>query len=106
MKPEWISKTLFPILTYIFYERKSKLKGPSYLLWFYNNLEMYISSTKLLLHFQIPLKNIYVVPSYADPGCLSRIPDPDFNPSQISDPGSKNSNKREGWKKLVVIPFL
>ncbi len=23
-----------------------------------------------------------------------------------SDPGSKNSNKREGWKKLVVKPFL
>jgi hypothetical protein len=23
----------------------------------------------------------------------------------IPDPGSKNSNKREGWKKCVVIPF-
>ncbi len=40
--------------------------------------------------------------SVADPGCLSRIPDPDFYPfpipdlgSRISDPGSKNSNKRE-----------
>ncbi len=40
------------------------------------------------------------------------IPDPDFYPSRIpdpgswiSDPGSKDSNKREGWKKLVVIPF-
>ncbi len=32
----------------------------------------------------------------ADPGCFSRIPDPKFYPSQISDPGSKNSNKREG----------
>ncbi len=31
------------------------------------------------------------------------IPDPG---SRISDPGSKNSSKREGWKKnLVVIPF-
>ncbi len=30
------------------------------------------------------------------------IPDPG---SWISDPGSKNSNKREGWKKLVVITF-
>jgi hypothetical protein len=30
----------------------------------------------------------------ADPGCSSRIPDPDFYPSgiPISDPGSKNSN--------------
>jgi hypothetical protein len=26
----------------------------------------------------------------------SRIPDPDFYPSRISDPRSKNSNKREG----------
>jgi hypothetical protein len=44
-----------------------------------------------------------VAGSVADPGCLSRIPDPDFYPSRIpdlgsliSDPGSKNSNKREG----------
>jgi hypothetical protein len=29
----------------------------------------------------------------ADPGCFSRIPDPDFYPSRIPD--SKNSNKRE-----------
>ncbi len=26
--------------------------------------------------------------------------------SRISDPGSKNRNKREGWKKFVVIPFF
>ena len=51
--------------------------------------------------------------SVADPGCLSRIPDPDFYPSRIqdlgsriSDPGSQNSNKREGWKKNLVIPFI
>jgi hypothetical protein len=43
----------------------------------------------------------------ATPGCLSRIPDPDFYPSRIPDPGYKNSNKREEVKKkLVVIPFL
>ncbi len=41
--------------------------------------------------------------SVADPGCLSRIPDPDFYPSRIPDPGSKNSNKREGWKKICYI---
>jgi hypothetical protein len=35
--------------------------------------------------------------SVADPGCLSRIPDPVF--LSIPDPGSKNLNKREGWKK-------
>ncbi len=44
--------------------------------------------------------------SVADPGCLSRIPDPDFYPSRISDPGSKNSNKREGWKKIWCHTFL
>ncbi len=41
--------------------------------------------------------------SVADPGYLSWIPDPDFYSSRISDPGSKNSNKREGWKKFEKI---
>jgi hypothetical protein len=60
----------------------------------------------------------------ADPGCLSRIPDPDFYPSRIpdlgsriSDPGSripdlgsripdpKTATKERGEKKLVVITF-
>jgi hypothetical protein len=36
-----------------------------------------------------------VANSVADPGCFSRIPDPDFYPSQVPDPGSKNGNKRE-----------
>ncbi len=31
------------------------------------------------------------------------IPDPG---SQVPDPGSKNSNKREGWKIFFVIPFM
>jgi hypothetical protein len=34
--------------------------------------------------------------SVADPGCLSRIPDPDFYPSRIPDLGPKNSNERQG----------
>ncbi len=41
------------------------------------------------------------------------IPDPDFYPSRIpdpgsriSDPGSKNSNKRERWKKISCHTFL
>ncbi len=49
--------------------------------------------------------------SVADPGCLSRIPDPDFYPSRIRipDPGSripdpKTATKERGEKKLVVIP--
>ncbi len=35
--------------------------------------------------------------SVADPGCLSRI-------LTFTHSGSQNSNKREGWKKFVVIP--
>ncbi len=41
--------------------------------------------------------------SVADPGCLSRIPDPDFYPSRIPDP--KTATKERGEKKLVVIPI-
>jgi hypothetical protein len=33
------------------------------------------------------------------------IQDPDFYPPWISDLGSNNSNKREGRKKCVVLPF-
>jgi hypothetical protein len=41
--------------------------------------------------------------SVADPGCLSRIPDPDIYPSRIPDP--KTATKERGEKKFVVIPF-
>jgi hypothetical protein len=47
--------------------------------------------------------------SVADPGCLSRIPDPDFYPSRIPDLGSwiqKQQQKRGVKKKFVVIPFF
>jgi hypothetical protein len=39
--------------------------------------------------------------SVADPGCLSRNPDPDFYPSWIPDP--KTATKERVEKKLVVI---
>ncbi len=39
--------------------------------------------------------------SVADPGCLSRIPDPDFYPSRIQ----KQQQKRGVKKKFVVITF-
>ncbi len=42
--------------------------------------------------------------SVADPGCLSRIPHPDFYPFRIPDP--KTATKERGEKKLVVKPFL
>ncbi len=35
-----------------------------------------------------------------------RIRDPGSWFLLIPDPGSKNSSKREGWKKIVVIPFF
>jgi hypothetical protein len=47
--------------------------------------------------------------SIADPGCLSRIPDPDFYPFQIPDLGSriqKQQQMRGIKKKLVVKPFF
>ncbi len=44
--------------------------------------------------------------SVADPGCLSRIQIFTHPGSRISDPGSKNSNKREGWKKIWCHTFL
>jgi hypothetical protein len=42
-------------------------------------------------------------PSVADPGCLSRIPDPDFYPSRIPDP--KTATKERGKKNLMSYLF-
>jgi hypothetical protein len=49
--------------------------------------------------------------SVADPGCLSRIPDPDFYPSRIPDLGSripdpKTAKKDRGEKFFFVKPFF
>jgi hypothetical protein len=49
--------------------------------------------------------------SVADPGCLSRIPDPDFYPSRIPDPGSripdpKTATKERGGKKICRQTFF
>ncbi len=43
-------------------------------------------------------KNVKPFSSVADPGCLSRI-------LIFTHPGSKNINKRKGWKKLVIKFF-
>jgi len=55
---------------------------------------------------------LLILSSVADPGCLSRIPDPDFYPSRIPDPGSripnpgsKTATKERGEKKIDVITF-
>ncbi len=53
-------------------------------------------------------KKIDLLSSVADPGCLSRIPDPDFYPSRIPDLGSriqKQQQKRE-VKKISCHTFL
>ncbi len=42
----------------------------------------------------------------AAPGCISRILIFTHPGSRISDPGSKNSNKREWWKKIFCHTFL
>jgi hypothetical protein len=84
------------------------------LIFFANPFKICIKSfycvTKLNFFFILWL-NI----SVADPGCLSRIPDPDFYPSRIpdlgsriSDPGSripdpKTATKERGEKKFDVI---
>ncbi len=48
------------------------------------------------MHLKVFLK---LETSVADPGCLSRIPDPDFYPSRIPDLGSRiQKQQRQGWK--------
>jgi hypothetical protein len=65
----------------------------------------YDSGSRYLLFYQ---RNSTATSSVADPGCLSRIPDPDFYPSRIPDLGSriqKKATKERGEKKFLVIPF-
>ncbi len=59
------------------------------------------------------LKSVWRIRDVYPGSRISRIPDPDFYPSRIpdpgsriSDPGSKNSNKRERWKKISSHTFL
>jgi hypothetical protein len=44
--------------------------------------------------------------SVADPGCFSRILDPDFYPSGSRIPDPKTATKERGEKKFVVIPVF
>jgi hypothetical protein len=46
----------------------------------------------------------HLLSSVADPGCLYRIPDPDFCPSRIRDP--KTATKERGEKNLLSYLFL
>jgi hypothetical protein len=60
-----------------------------------------IRSGILLVIIIVGLHDYINVPlfSVADPGCLSRIPDPDFYPSRIPDP--KTATIERGEKKLL-----
>ncbi len=46
--------------------------------------------------------------SVADPGCLSRIPDPDFYPSRIPDLGYRipKQHQKRGVKKIFCHSFF
>ena len=48
------------------------------------------------------------VPSVADPGCLSRIPDPNFYPSRIPNLGSRiqKQQQKTGVKNFFVKPIF
>ena len=55
------------------------------------------------------IKAGFLIHSVSDPGCLSRIPDPDFYPSRILDLGSriqKQQQKRGVNKNLFSYFFL
>jgi hypothetical protein len=56
------------------------------------------------LSFAIIWDSLLRESSVSDPGCLSRIPDPDFYPSRITDP--KTATKERGETKFVGIPFF
>jgi hypothetical protein len=53
-------------------------------------------TTFVLLSYFTIFSMSYMVTSVADPGCLSRIPDPDLYPSRITD--SKTATKERGKK--------
>jgi hypothetical protein len=59
-----------------------------------------------IIHHAYELSLAIASSSDADPGCLSRILDPDFDPSRfrVSDPGSSNSNKR--GVKIFCLTFF
>ncbi len=78
--------------------------------WGKNQVLQFDYTTNRWWKWNIPwvedMEKFWVLVSVADPGCLSRIPDPDFYPSRIPDHRFKNSNKREGWKKICCHNFL
>ncbi len=60
-------------------------------------------SVRIRIEFAPELDYSIPVTSVADPGCLSRIPDPGFYPSRIPDP--KTATKERGEKNLLSCLF-
>jgi len=60
--------------------------------------------SRLFPHLPCSYEECALLISVADPGCLSRIPDPDFYPSRIPDP--KTKTKERGEKKICCHNFL
>jgi hypothetical protein len=68
-----------------------------------SSFRLEVSSPDLFLKYLIYGHPPLVLISVADPGCLSRIPDPYFYPSRIPDP--KTATKERGENFVFVIPF-
>jgi hypothetical protein len=60
------------------------------------------------MYFYIIRKDFWGPNSVADPGCLSRILDPDFDPSCIPGPGIRiqQQQQKRRREKFVVLPFF
>ncbi len=58
-----------------------------------------VQKQNMFTHF---FNKLLIMNSVADPGCLSRIPDPDFYPSRILDLGSRiqKQQQKRGVKKI------
>jgi hypothetical protein len=77
----------------------------AYIPSFYSNTYLLLLSTVMI----VVQRKAKLSSSVADPGCLSRIPEPDFLP--IPDPGSripdpKTATKERGEKKLLSYLFI
>jgi hypothetical protein len=69
--------------------------------------EFFYEDPEQLFELRNATHSFIISSSVADPGCLSRIPDPDFYPSRIPDLGSRiqKQQQKRGVKKFYVIPF-
>jgi hypothetical protein len=67
-------------------------------------LPKYLDSKTVLIYRPNPV----VLRSVADPGCSSRIPDPDFYPYRIPDLGARiqKQQQKSGVKKVFCHNFL